>query len=265
MSPSYFDIQNLHFSFTKDQPIFRNVNLEVRPSDFIAIIGPNGAGKSTLLRLIAGLLTPQSGQIFLQGENLSSYNRRQLARLIGYVPQSVDMPFAFTTKEIVAMGRYAHLQGFFQEDAESAAVIETAISWLDLQELKHRLFSELSGGEKQRVIIASALAQQAPILLLDEPTSALDLKHQQEIYRVLQRLCAEEGKTIIVVTHEINLAAQFCNRIVLLDKGQIVADGKPEEVLKFPLIQQVYQVKVFIDINPFTKSLYILPYDTWSE
>jgi iron complex transport system ATP-binding protein len=247
------------------QPVFTDLSLKINAGDFLGLIGPNGAGKSTLLRLAAGLLTGSQGQITLQGRAISDYGRKSLARIIGYVPQEVDVTFDYTVQQVVAMGRYPHLQGFFYADEPADEVIQTAMRWLDLGRFRQRLFPELSGGEKQRVIIAAALAQQASIILLDEPTSASDLKHQQDIYHVLSRLCREENKTIVVVTHEINLAAQFCNRLLLMDQGKIVADGPPGDVLKFQLIQQVYQVKVYIDINPFTKSVYLLPYETISN
>ena len=136
------------------------------------------------------------------------------------------------------------------------------IDWMDLNTFTDRSFTQLSGGEKQRVLIASALAQEPNLLLLDEPTSALDLKHQQSIYRRLKELSLNEGKTIVIVTHDINLAAQFCSRLILLNEGQITKDGTPDDVLKFPTIEEVYGVQVYIDVNPFTDSIYILPFDT---
>jgi iron complex transport system ATP-binding protein len=150
--------------------------------------------------------------------------------------------------------------GFLDEGAHFA--VEYALETMDLKTMRHRSFLTLSGGEKQRTVIASALAQQTDIILLDEPTSSLDLKHQQQIYRILRRLTRDENKLVLLVTHDINLSAQFCNRLILLDKGRIIADGPPHEVLKFQLIQQVYGVKVYIDVNPFTDTVYILPYDT---
>jgi len=255
------EFDRVAFSYPAQQ-IFTALSFKVKPGDFVGLIGPNGAGKSTLLKLTAGLLTRQAGQISLLNRPLHDFGRKALARIIGYVPQEVEIAFDYNVQQVVAMGRYPHLQGFFHADEKAGEAIRTAMDWLDLGGFVNRLFSELSGGEKQRVIIAAAIAQQASVILLDEPTSASDLRHQQDIYRVLSRLCREEKKTIIVVTHEINLAAQFCNRLILMDNGMIIADGPPGEVLKFQLIQQVYKVKVYIDINPFTKSVYVLPYDT---
>jgi iron complex transport system ATP-binding protein len=262
MSEAMLDIQQLHFSYQTGPPLFQGIDLHISPAEFIGIIGPNGAGKSTLIKLIGGLLEPGQGHILLDQKAIQAYPKKELARMIGYVPQSVDLAFDFIVHEVVKMGRYPYLRGMLHEDNGDQAEVASALQRMDLQGLQNRPFSALSGGEKQRVIIASVLAQQANILLLDEPTSSLDLKHQQSIYRILKKLSREERKTIIIVTHDINLAAQFCERLILLDKGAVLADGPPDQVLQFQLIQKVYGVKVYIDVNPFTKSLYIIPFDT---
>lgn len=251
-----------HVSITLGNFVIGNADFRVDSGTFLGIIGPNGAGKSTLMRLMAGLLIPGSGAVELAGRPLTGYSREEVARNIGYVPQGVDLEFPFTVREVVTMGRYAHREGVFSTDPQGGKTVHAALQWMDLTALEHRPYTQLSGGEKQRTIIASTLAQEPHLLLLDEPTSALDLKHQQAIYRILGRLCSEEGKTIVIVTHDINLAAQFCSRLILMDRGRIIADGLPDDVLKFRVIQEVYGVKVYIDVNPFTKSIYILPYDT---
>lgn len=243
-------------------PVLKNIHLEMHPGEMVGIIGPNGAGKSTLIKLLAGILPLQKGQVYINDDKLSAINRKRLARLLSYVPQSVDLYFDFTAEQVISMGRYPFLKGLGFLDEGARPAIEHALDITDLKTMRYRSFLTLSGGEKQRTIIASALAQQTNILLLDEPTSSLDLKHQQQIYRILQRLSREENKLVVLVTHDINLSAQFCDRLILLDKGKIIADGRPEKVLKFQLIQQVYGVKVYIDVNPFTDTLYILPYDT---
>lgn len=262
MSKPFIQVENLSFGYEDQKNILTDISMDISESEFVGIIGPNGAGKSTLIKLMAGLL--QSGQdtITLNKKNILDYQPKQLAQLLGYVPQKVEMPFTFTVQQVVEMGRFPYLQGLFHQDMDTEQEVNKAMQWMDLTGLRDRSFLTLSGGEQQRAIIASALAQQVKIMLLDEPTSALDLKHQQGIYRILKRLADEEGKTIIIVTHDINLAAQFCKRLILVNKGKIVADGSPDQVLQFELIQQVYGVKVYIDVNPLTKSLYILPYDT---
>lgn len=242
--------------------VLSDININVSSGEFLGIIGPNGAGKSTLLKILAGILPFGFGKIKIGDQEIEKIRRKDLAMLIGYVPQGVDVPFDFSVRDVVELGRYPYQRGFAQKDKLSSTVVDHALEWMDLQELQDRIFTNLSGGEKQRAIIASALAQEPEILLLDEPTSALDLKHQQQIYRILRDFSVKEKKTVILVTHDINLAAQFCDRLILLHKGKLHADGPPEEVLQFPVIQEVYGVKVYIDVNPFTKSIYILPYDT---
>jgi iron complex transport system ATP-binding protein len=252
-------VKNISFSYGVEN-VIENVNLEINSREYIGIIGPNGSGKSTLIKCICGLLKPQNGSININGTDSSHLDRPSFAKKIAYVPQSVDLAFNLSVKEIVKMGRFPYAQNLLSSDENAREVLENVLAQLELNHLKDRNFSDLSGGEKQRTIIASALAQEADILILDEPTSALDLKHQQEIYQILDFLCHEKGKTVIVVTHDINLSAQYCKRLILLDKGNKIADGSPKDVLKFQTIQNVYGVKVYIDINPFTKSLYIVPY-----
>ena len=251
--------ENLCFSYNRE-PFLENISIGVNDGEYVGIIGPNGSGKSTLIKLFAGLLNPNKGNVKIRSDDLEAHTRVQIAKMLAYVPQSVQISFDFTVKDVVAMGRFPHSQNLIVKDNDSIQIVDSIIKRMHLSELENRNFSELSGGEKQRAVIASALAQQTSLILLDEPTSALDLKHQQEIYMILKQLTRNEAKTVVVVTHDINLAAQYCDRLILLNHGKIVRDGKPEEVLKFPVIQDVYGVKVYIDINPFTNSLYILPY-----
>ena len=240
MPDQLIQIKNLSFAYEEQKNILNDVSIDIIEGEFIGIIGPNGAGKSTLIKLIAGLLQSNHDKITLSETLISDYQPKELARILGYVPQKVEMPFTFTVQQVVEMGRFPYLQGLFHQDTDTEQQVDRAMQWMDLTGLRDRSFATLSGGEQQRAIIASVLAQQAKLMLLDEPTSALDLKHQQGIYRILKRLADEEGKTIIIVTHDINLAAQFCKRLILLDKGKLVADGPPGQVLQFQLIQQVY-------------------------
>ncbi|HGY56063.1 MAG TPA: heme ABC transporter ATP-binding protein [Caldithrix abyssi] len=255
---------SLSFSYGIE-PVLKNIRLQMRSGEMIGIIGPNGAGKTTLIKLLAGILPAQKGAVYANGKQISEIKRKEIARLIAYVPQTVDLQFDFAVEEIIGMGRYPFLQGMALLDDGGRPAVEQALRTMDLQPMRRRSFLSLSGGEKQRTIIASALAQQTEIMLLDEPTSSLDLKHQQQIYRILRRLTREENKLVVLITHDINLSAQFCDRMVLLHNGAVIADGRPDEVLKFNLIQQVYGVKVYIDVNPLTDTLYILPYDTEND
>lgn len=260
MKREIIDLQNVTFAYGEKEVLF-DINLKIHSGEVLGIIGPNGVGKSTLLKILAALYEPQKGHYHLLGKNLKSWKRKEIAKTIGYVPQGVELSFAFTVKEVVAMGRYPYLQGIPGADPDGDKMVQRALRLTDLKGLENRLFPSLSGGEKQRVLIASVLAQDTALFLLDEPTSALDLKHQIAILKLLKSLSKDEGKSVALVTHEVNLAAQFCDRLLLLSEGRIVKKGRPDEVLQFNLIRDVYGVDVYIDINPFTNSIYILPFD----
>jgi iron complex transport system ATP-binding protein len=241
-------------------PVLRDINFKISGGEFVGIIGPNGAGKSTLLKLIAGLL-PENGHIYYDRIPLKTLTRKKLAQIIGYVPQETEFSFAYSVSEVVLMGRYPYMRRFAYYNEHDKLIMREAMRLLDIEKYEDRNFKELSGGEKQRVVIAGALAQEPRIIVLDEPTSALDLHHQIAIYRILKNLQQNRKTTIVIVTHDINLAAQFCERILLMHRGSIISDGLPEEVLQFKQLQEIFGVKVYIDINPITNSLYVLPYD----
>ncbi|RMI13712.1 MAG: ABC transporter ATP-binding protein [Calditrichaeota bacterium] len=231
-------------------PAVREIHLEIAEREFAAVIGPNGAGKSTLLKLMDGLIFPTKGTITLQKRALSAYPRRELARLIGYVGQSFRTTFDFTAEEIVQMGRYPFLSPLEREKPEDRQRIRQAMEATEVWQFRYRRMSELSGGEQQRVVLASALAQEASLLLLDEPTAALDLKHQVQFYEILHQLRQERNLTILIATHDVNLAVRYCRRLVVLKGGQIVADGPPEAILRRPLMESVYEVPVEIIPHP---------------
>lgn len=254
------EIKNLNFAY-RNSNVLNDVNFSVTRGEFVGIIGPNGAGKSTLLKLILGLLNIENDCIYLNNKFLSKYPKKELGQYMAYVPQETEFSFSYQVKEIVRMGRYPYSKGVAFISGEDERIIKESMEKLEITNFAFRNFNELSGGEKQRVVLASALAQQPQILLLDEPTSALDLHHQIDIYKILKALQTETNLTTIVVTHDINLAARFCERIIMMNNGEIVKDGKPDEVLQFNLIQEIFGVKVYIDINPMTKSLYVLPYE----
>jgi iron complex transport system ATP-binding protein len=254
------EIRNLDFAY-RNLNVLEDINFSATAGEFIAIIGPNGAGKSTLIKIMDGILRSKNAMVLLDGKSVERIPRKELAQIIAYLPQESKFAFAYTAREVVLMGRFPYLQGVWAYGADDIHIVHDVMNLMEIHRFKDRNFNELSGGEKQRVMIASALAQQPKIILLDEPTSALDLHHQIAIYQILRELQNDQNLTVIVVTHDINLAAQFCNRIILMGNGKIISDGKPEEVLKFKLLQETFGVKVYIDINPLTKSLYILPYE----
>ncbi len=233
--------------FSYDQkPVLRGLSVRIFPGEFVGIIGPNGAGKSTLLNLLNGLLSPRQGRILLHQKDLRSYTANDIARHIAIVPQFTDVAFPYRVMEIVLMGRHPWLGPFAFETTRDVAIAQQAIEATDVANFADRFFTELSGGEKQGVIIARALAQNTPVLLLDEPTSSLDLKHQVFIYRLLDRMRREQGKTIAVVSHDINLAALFCERLVLLKDGVVMKEGTPGEIVSRDLIREAYETEVEI-------------------
>ncbi|HEY3196624.1 MAG TPA: heme ABC transporter ATP-binding protein [Nitrospirales bacterium] len=233
-----------------DQWVLEDFSLEVRQGEILGIIGPNGSGKTSLLKLMAGLLRPQTGHITLGDQDLAQLTRRALARWMAVVPQENHVLFPFTVAEVVLMGRFVHQNGWGWESADDLRIARAVIRLMDLESVAQRTFQELSGGERQRTIIARALAQEAPILLLDEPTAYLDIKHQLEIYATLKRLNQDSGVTIVVVSHDLNLASQYCHRLLLLHEGRAFRTGSPTEVLTVEHLGIVYGCQVIIDQHP---------------
>ena len=223
----------LCFSYNK-KPLLENISLEFKAGEFVGLIGANGAGKSTLLQLLLGLIKQQSGTVTVNGNDIHNQKRRDIARQLAFVPQSIELPYAFSAQALVAMGRNPYLGPFELETAKDKKIIHEAMHKTDISHLKNRLVNTLSGGEKQRVIIARALAQQAATILLDEPIASLDICHQIETLQLIQSL-TQSGKLAITALHDLNLAARYCDRLILIGQTQtgtaIIADGLPEEVL----------------------------------
>jgi iron complex transport system ATP-binding protein len=212
----------------------------------VGLIGPNGAGKSTLLHLMNGLLKPASGHARIQGEDAAPMDPVTRARKVAFVPQASRVSFPFTAGEIAAMGRRPHLGSFGDLTPEDKEHVAWAMESTGTTPLAHRLFNQLSGGEAQRVVLARALAQDAPALLLDEPTASLDLYYQAALYGLLERLNRERGLTVVIVTHEINLAAEYCPRLIGIREGRIWMDGPPEEIVTPEKILELYGVQAEI-------------------
>ncbi len=230
------------------------VSLKLEPHRVTTIIGPNGAGKSTMLRTLNGGLQPASGEILLNGQVLSSYSRRAIAKRIAVVAQEADLRFPVTVFEFVLGGRYAWASttGWGWETSYDIEVAREVLRETQLEQLSSRLMNELSGGERQRAVLARALATEAGVLLLDEPTANLDLAHQAMILALVKHRCDSRGTSALVVTHDINLAAQFSNHVVLMKDGKSVAFGQPDEVLTPDLLKEVFAVRVLVDAHPIT-------------
>jgi iron complex transport system ATP-binding protein len=225
------------------------VTLEVPAGGCTALLGPNGSGKSTLLRLLLGTRTPQAGRVEFGGRPLASWPRAALAREVGVVPQSEEVPVPLTVRELVAMGRYPHLGSWRREGEGDRRAVEAALARCEVAELAGRPVSTLSGGERQRARIARALAQEPSVLALDEPTAALDVHHEMAIFELLRDL-ARSGTTVLLVTHNLNLAARYADRLVLLDRGRVAAAGAPPEVLRRERIEAVYRWPVLVVPHP---------------
>lgn len=236
----------------------KNVSFGVSRGEFLGIIGPNGSGKSTILRSIARVLKPTSGRITLNGQDIFNLTTKELARQIAVVPEDTTVSFSFTVLDIVMMGRAPYMKRFELETDNDLEIARRAMKMTDTLSLENRFINELSSGEKQRVIIAQSLAQEPKIILLDEPTAHLDINHEIEIFDLLKRLQNEMGLTIIVVSHDINLASEYCQRLILLKNGEIFKQGKPPDVITEENIEFVYDTKTIVDRNPLTKAPHIV-------
>ncbi|HET6980170.1 MAG TPA: ABC transporter ATP-binding protein [Pyrinomonadaceae bacterium] len=238
-----------------------DLTLSLNAGEITAIIGPNGAGKSTLLRTLNGQIPKSSGVIMLDGQPLERLSRRSISRRIAVVAQEAELRFPVTVLEFVLGGRFAWAtnSGWGWETEHDLQVADEVLRETELSELSARLMNELSGGERQRALMARALATEAPILLLDEPTANLDLSHQATLLNLVRKRCDERQSAALVVTHDINLAAQFADNIILMKQGRAVHSGTPEEVLKAEILQEVFEVRVVVDAHPVTGGPRVTP------
>jgi len=250
------EVDNLSGGYNHTE-VVKGVSFDVGKGDFIGIIGPNGSGKSTLLRLISRVLMPLEGRILLHGRDISKIEMKSFCRHVAFVPQDTMISFSFSAWEIVLMGRIPHLRRLQFETAKDFSTAEQALSLTDTLHLKEKAVDQLSAGERQRVIIAKALAQEPHLLFLDEPTSHLDIGHQVQILNLLKRLNREENLTIVMVLHDLNLAGEYCNKIILLNEGSVFKQGTPFEVLTYQNIESVYKTIVLVDTNPVSKKPYV--------
>ncbi|HKQ34951.1 MAG TPA: ABC transporter ATP-binding protein [Nitrospiraceae bacterium] len=239
-----------------DQWVLDGVSFDIEPGEILGIVGPNGSGKTSLLKLLAKVLKPHAGDIALFGRELASMPQLEVARTVAFVPQESPQVFSFTVMETVLMGRYPHHQGatwsagFSWESAEDILIAEQAMRYTDLTHLASRSVMDLSGGERQRCMIARALAQAPRVLLLDEPTAFLDLQHQIAICAIVRRLKEERGLTVVLVSHDLNVASQYCDRILMLKAGVLFRLGSPHEVIDAEVLRAVYGCDVLVDRHP---------------
>ena len=256
MTPALMKLENISFAY-ETLPVLKDISLSTREQDFIGLIGPNGSGKSTLLKIMGAILKPDSGSIQFKESSLPKINKKLFAQSVSWIPQDHPMVFPFKVSEIVLMGRHPYLSPLSFESEEDFEISQRAMETTMTSQFADRHFNEISGGEKQRVMIASALAQDPEMMLLDEPTAALDLKYQIQILSILKNLNARHKMTLVMAMHDLNLASSFCNRLILLDEGQIVRDGTPEQVLKKDILEQVYGIEV--DLGSHDGSIRVHP------
>jgi len=230
--------------------VVRDVSFALREGRIIALLGPNGAGKTTLIRSLNGTMPLSGGRIELNGRTLDSYSRRDIAKRIAVVAQENETKFPVTVLEYVLAGRFANGSAFGWETGEDIAIARNALERCDLNGFAERFMNELSGGERQRVVLARALATDARVMLLDEPTANLDLAHQAMMFRLVRERCRNREASAIVITHDLNLAAEFADEVILLKNGEVFAFGAPEEVLTAANISGVFNVPVLRDENP---------------
>ena len=253
-----YSLEDVTFSYSRgkraeSEAVLKGLSCLILSGRVLGILGPNGSGKSTLLKLLARVFQPQKGTIEILGESLSGLSQLNVAKRVALVPQETLQVFPFTIAEMVLMGRSPHHQGWggwHWEDSQDWAVAQNAMNELDVAHLGDRLVTEVSGGERQRAVIARALVQEPQILLLDEPTAFLDLHHQLDIARIIKRLNRERGLTVILVSHDLNLASQYCDQVLLLNHGRLAAMGSPQTVIKPEVIEAVYGCSVLVDRHP---------------
>ncbi len=246
------NLKNLSHAYA-NRPVLKDITFSVKTGDFFIIIGPNGSGKTTLMKVISGLLKPQHGRLEILNRSMGQYTRRALAKTVAFVPQMTSVDFPFTVMEMVLMGRSPYLGMLGLEQQKDLEIAQQAIAFTGVEELAHRKLDQLSGGEQQRVCIARAICQEPEIILLDEPTASLDLAHQIRLMDIMEKLKNEKGTTVVMVSHDVNLAAMYGNQLLLLDNGQIVCQGDPNEVLTFQTLEETYGCTLLVDESPLGK------------
>ncbi|HPA14036.1 MAG TPA: heme ABC transporter ATP-binding protein [Desulfobacterales bacterium] len=240
---------DLTFSY-RNTPVLKRISFSIRKGNFFIIIGPNGSGKTTLMKILCGVLPAQNGRLEIMDRPCRNYTRKGLAKTIALVPQMASMDFPFTVTELVLMGRSPHLGMLGLEKEEDIEIARQAMAFTEVAHLASRKIDELSGGERQRVSIARAICQEPKIILLDEPTASLDLAHQVRVMDLMERLKEEKSVTVVMVSHDVNLAAMYGDDLLLLKDGRIISLGSPNEVLTYRTLEEVYGCTLLVDKSP---------------
>ena len=255
-----YEVRSLSFGYPADNPdgllwAVRELSFDIQAGEFVGIVGPNGSGKTSLLKLLGKVLRPKGGTIRLRGRDLATIPQDEVARTVAMVPQESLQVFPFTVLETVLMGRHPHhgstwRDGFSWENEEDLDIAMEAMEATDVAHLQDRAVTDLSGGERQRCLIARALAQAPQVLLLDEPTAFLDLPHQIDISALLRRLTDRQGLTLLLISHDLNLAGQYADRMLMMKEGALFAAGTPEDVIRPDILKAVYGCEVLVDRHP---------------
>jgi iron complex transport system ATP-binding protein len=253
MQAPIIKIKNLTTGYGS-KPVVQNINANFTAGELVGIIGCNGAGKSTFLKTLRGLLPRLAGEIFIDGKAIETLPEKEFATKVAYLQQNVEVGFGYTGLDIALAGRYPYMQWWDKESKEDIELAKNCLQYTGTLELADTPVNQVSGGQRQRIFLAKILAQQTPILFLDEPTTGLDMVYQEEIFRFSREL-TRMGKTILMVLHELNYAAEYCSRLILIGEQQILADGKPEQVLTSELLSRAYNAKVTVEKNPLTGNI----------
>jgi iron complex transport system ATP-binding protein len=243
------EVKNISLSYNH-HAVVKGLSFALQPGELVGLIGPNGCGKTSIIKALSRVLSPISGEIILDGKPLHLISRNNLAKLVGVVPQNPGLPETFTVSEVVLLGRNPHLGLLGGESAKDMAIVFWAMERTGISGLSGRRIGELSGGEKQRVTIARVLAQEPESILLDEPTANLDISHQAEILDLIKSLCREKNLAVLIALHDLNVAAQYCDRLILMKEGHIYTEGKPQEVITSANIKEVYGAENFVYPHP---------------
>lgn len=253
------EVRDLAAGYAGRPAVLESVSLSVERGELCAVLGPNGAGKSTLVRVLAGLVRPSSGSVRLLGDDVGALDRASIARRVAVVPQQSEVALGFTVEEVVAMGRAPHQGAWMVASTRDRDAVERAIGACELEPLRARAVATLSGGEQKRVAIARALAQEAQILLLDEPGAHLDVRHLVAMHALLRREIQERGLACLAIVHDLNLAAQYADRVALVRRGRLVATGKVEEVMTYRRLKEVFETELYVGVNELDGTRYFLP------
>ena len=252
------NIQNLSFSF-EEELILNSISLSVKKGGIYGLLGPNGSGKTTLLNLLSGVLKSNIGTIELFGGNIDNLDYREKSKLIAVVPQMPSILFGFSVEDYVLLGRNPHLSFWESEGYDDEKMMKKSLKMCEIVNLSERKIESLSGGEMQKVLIARALAQETPIMLLDEPTAHLDIRSQISVLNLIQSLVKEYKKTIFLSIHDINLASQYCDHLGILKHNKIVLSGIPEEVMVKEKLESVYEIPIYVTKNPLNNKIIVIP------